>query len=51
MVRADGTHIIVQIDKSYAVTTVQEGGTGGPGGKGGLGNQPAAPSEESSSTT
>jgi hypothetical protein len=32
-VRPAGTHIIVQVDKSYAVTAVQEGGTGGgPGG-------------------
>jgi hypothetical protein len=33
MVRTDGTHIIVQVDKGYAVTAVQEGGAGGgPGG-------------------
>jgi hypothetical protein len=50
MVRADGTHIIVQIDKGYAVTNVQEGGVGGPGG-GGRGAAPSAPSAESSSTT
>jgi hypothetical protein len=37
MVRADGTHIIVQIDKDFAVTAVQTGGPGGggPGGHGG----------------
>jgi hypothetical protein len=51
MVRADGTQIIVQIDKSYAVTNVQVGGAGGPGGKAGQGTAPAAPSAESSSTT
>ncbi len=28
MVRADGTHIIVQVDKSFTVTNVQEGGPG-----------------------
>lgn len=47
MVRADGTHIIVQIDKSFAVTNVQVGG-GGPGGQGAA---PTTPSAESSSTT
>ncbi|TPG19621.1 hypothetical protein [Pedococcus bigeumensis] len=51
MVRADGTQIIVQIDKSYAVTNVQVGGAGGPGGEAGQGAPPAAPSAESSSTT
>ncbi len=51
MVRADGTHIVVQIDKSYTVTNVHEGGAGGPGGKGGQGAPPSAPSAESSSTT
>lgn len=55
MVRTDGTHIIVQIDKSYAVTAVQEGGAGGPGGKGG-GTPPSTgqgsdPSATSSSAT
>ena len=35
MVRADGTHITVQVDASFAVTAVQEGGAGGPGGRGG----------------
>ncbi|WP_323097216.1 hypothetical protein [Intrasporangium sp. YIM S08009] len=37
MVRTDGTHIIVQVDKSYAVTNVQvmgQGGSGGPGSRG-----------------
>ena len=34
MVRADGTHITVQVDKSFTVTNVQEGGPGGPGGQG-----------------
>ena len=34
MVRADGTHIIVQIGKDFAVTAVQTGGPGG-GGPGG----------------
>jgi hypothetical protein len=37
MVRADGSHIIVQIDASFAVTGVQEGGSGGQGGPGGRG--------------
>jgi hypothetical protein len=50
MVRADGTHIIVQVDKSFAVTAVQTGGPtgggmhGGPGagpeGQGQMGQQP-----------
>jgi hypothetical protein len=51
MVRADGTQVTVQIDKSYTVTNVQEGGAGGPGGNGDQGTPPAAPSAESSSTT
>ena len=51
MVRADGTHVIVQVDKGYAVTNVQEGGAGGPGGKGGQGSAPTPPSAQSSSTT
>jgi hypothetical protein len=29
MVRPDGTHITVQIDASFAVTNIQEGGAGG----------------------
>ncbi len=45
MVRADGTQIIVQIDKSYAVTNVQvmgqdcQGGQGGPMGRAGSSGQ------------
>jgi hypothetical protein len=41
MVRADGTHIIVQVDKDFAVTAVQTGGPGGGrgGGPGGPGGQ------------
>lgn len=50
MVRTDGTHIIVQIDKSYAVTNVQVGGAGGPGASG-QGTAPTAPSAQSSATT
>ena len=38
MVRTDGTHITVQVDASFAVTAVQEGGPGGPGGPGGRGD-------------
>ncbi|CAN7361060.1 hypothetical protein LJR027_001976 [Terrabacter sp. LjRoot27] len=34
MVRTDGTHITVQVDASFTVTDVQEGGPGGPGGRG-----------------
>jgi hypothetical protein len=37
MVRADGTHITVQVDASFTVTAVQEGGPGGSGGPGGRG--------------
>ncbi|NUO34654.1 MAG: hypothetical protein HOQ27_06260 [Dermatophilaceae bacterium] len=67
MVRADGTHVIVQVDASFAVTAVQEGGQGGqrgqgaPAGDGGRGDhdgdgpqgQPGAtaPSTPSGSTT
>ncbi len=32
LVRADGTHVTVQIDKAYAVTNVLVEGQGGPGG-------------------
>jgi hypothetical protein len=38
MVRGDGTHITVQVDKSYTVTAVQEGGPGGRSGRGGPGD-------------
>jgi hypothetical protein len=40
MVRADGTPIIVQVDKSFAVTAVQAGGPGGGGMHGGPGAGP-----------
>ncbi len=42
MVRADGTHVTVQVDASFTVTAVQEGGPGGsgrPGGSGGPGSR------------
>ncbi|GAB3870818.1 hypothetical protein [Terrabacter terrigena] len=63
MVRADGTHVIVQIDASFAVTAVQEGGQGGgrggdhdgdgPQGQTGGGSTPTSPngSATPSSTT
>ncbi len=35
LVRTDGTHVIVQVDDSYVVTAVQEGGQGGRGAPGG----------------
>lgn len=41
MVRPDGTHIIVQVDKSFAVTNVQEGGGDGRSGGGPAGQSPA----------
>jgi hypothetical protein len=37
MVRSDGTHVTVQVDASFTVTAVQEGGPGGAGGPGGPG--------------
>jgi hypothetical protein len=40
MVRADGTHITVQVDGTFAVTAVQEGGPNGSGGPGGRGHGP-----------
>lgn len=43
MVRTDGTQIIVQIDKSFAVTNVQTMGQGGPGGAGAPGANGQAP--------
>ena len=52
MVRTDGTHIIVQVDKTYAVTAVQEGGAGGgPGRPGGQGGAPSTSSGQASSST
>ncbi len=43
MVRADGTHIIVQVGADFAVTNVQEHAGGPGGGKGrGAGGQPPA---------
>lgn len=42
MVRADGTHIIVQVDANFAVTNVLEGGQGGAPA-GGDGQAPDAP--------
>ena len=42
MVRADGTHITVQVDKSFAVTAVQTGGPGGGMHGGPGGGQPPA---------
>ena len=55
MVRADGTHIIVQVDANFAVTNVREGGQGGhPGGEGpggGAGMAPDTPHEGGSTST
>ena len=51
MVRADGTHIIVQIDANFTVTNVQEGGAGGPGGGRGQGAQTGAPGGTQGSTS
>lgn len=51
MVRADGTHITVQVDKSFTVTNVQEGGPGGPGGQGHVpGGQSGQPGESNGAT-
>jgi hypothetical protein len=47
MVRADGTHIIVQIGADFQVTNVIEGGGGGHGGGGG-GTPPATGGQGSS---
>lgn len=53
MVRTDGTQVIVQVDKAYAVTNVQVMGQGGPGGQRPSGSgspqqgQPSAPSTTS----
>ncbi|HET7399357.1 MAG TPA: hypothetical protein VFJ94_12635 [Intrasporangium sp.] len=49
MVRADGTHIIVQVDASYAVTAVQQGGAGGGARHGGP--APSSGSTEGGSST
>lgn len=52
MVRADGTHIIVQVDANFAVTNVVEGGPGGAGGQAGPDRHgpPSSDSSGSSST-
>jgi predicted nucleic acid-binding Zn-ribbon protein len=50
MVRTDGTQIIVQVDKDFAVTGVQEMGAGGPGGHRG-GPQGQAPTGSSTSSS
>lgn len=51
MVRADGTHITVQVDTSFTVTNVQEGGPGGPGGQGHApAGQSGQPGESSSAS-
>jgi hypothetical protein len=52
MVRADGTHIIVQVDANFTVTNVLEGGQGrGPGGGAGDGRAPDAPEGGGSTST
>jgi hypothetical protein len=50
MVRADGTHIIVQVGKDFTVTHVIVGGPGGSGGPGG-GQPGQAPQGEASPST
>ena len=50
MVREDGTRITVQIDKSYAVTNVQEGMSGGRGGRG-PGEERTSPESSTTPTT
>ncbi len=51
MARADGTHIIVQVGKDFAVTNVQEGGAGGAGGHGGPPPAGAAQGEPGSTSS
>ena len=50
MVRADGTHVIVQVDESYTVTAVQEGGQGGRGAPGGAGAGESSTAQPSATT-
>ncbi|HEX2704380.1 MAG TPA: hypothetical protein VHM65_01370 [Candidatus Lustribacter sp.] len=50
MVRADGTAIIVQVDKTFTVTNVQESPGGGGAGAGGTAPQ-GAPGESGTATT
>ena len=46
MTKADGTHVTVKLDKSFAVTAIQDGmGAGGPGGHGGGPGGAPAPSQ------
>ena len=49
MVREDGTRITVQVDKSYAVTNIQEGG--GQGGRGPSDGQAASPEGSATSSS
>lgn len=48
MVKSDGTHVTVKMDKDFKVTGIETGGPGGPGGHG-PGDQ--APSGTNSSST
>ena len=50
MVRADGTHITVQVDQSFAVTNVQEGGPNGSGAPGGRGDHEGAKGDDTQPT-
>ncbi|EWT02167.1 hypothetical protein N865_00305 [Intrasporangium oryzae NRRL B-24470] len=50
MVRADGTHITVQVGADFAVTNVQEGGPNGSGMPGGMGYQPQQPQQGSTAS-
>jgi hypothetical protein len=47
MTKADGTHVTVKFDKSFKVTSIQDGmGPGGPGGRG-SGGPPGGPAPTS----
>jgi hypothetical protein len=50
MVRADGTHVTVQVDKSLAVTNVQQGGPNGSGAPGGRGDHDGAKGDSTQPT-
>jgi hypothetical protein len=50
MVRADGTHITVQVDESFAVTNVQEGGPNGSGAPGDRGDHDGAKGDSTQPT-
>lgn len=51
MVKSDGTHVTVKMDKDFKVTGVETGGPGGPGGHGPRDQAPSSSTTPTSSST